>query len=671
MKSLAALLFFTGVFVSKLAWAQNAARETSAIIEELTSEIEDEESAEDLIETLMSLLENPINLNDASRDELNDLFFLLPQQIEDFLNYREKYGKLLSIYELALIKSFDERTIKRLEPFVSIEETGDYKGKFVKHVLNLRVERTLEKKKGFCPQDDPEVARYAGSPYRTALKYRSHRKRDFSVGATAETDPGEQSVWDPKNGQYGPDFLSYHFALENRGIVKAFIVGDYKMDIGQGLSLGHSYSPGKNSLAIQSVRRTHKGLKPYTGNAECNFFRGIAASIDLNGVVISPFFSYKKRDGSLDNKAGIPAAISLPATGLHRTERERSSRNTVGEMVYGGDIRYTTANRRFETGVNIFATGWSVPLAPRPSVWNQFAFKGDKLVNCSWRMNYTYRNYFLFGELAASGFGSFAGISGMQAGLSPGIVFATAYRNYSRDYHAFYASAFNESAVQNEEGFYWAGDIHLKNGLRLNLYYDLFKFHWLKYQIYTPSTGSEFLIRISRDFKDAGAFYFQYKTEEKHRNCEDGQPSIQTKKTRKDQFQLNYDITPWPFLNLRTGVRANLFEEEAGAVAVQDFNFEMGKFRWSSRIALFNAAEYETRLYFYERDTPQSFSFPTYYGRGFRFYSLLEYNMNKRFRIWLRIARSKYSDREEIGSGLETIDGDHKTDLKLQVRYTF
>lgn len=653
-----------------IALAQNVSRE-NAFIEELIDAAEDESLAEDLSESLLFLLERPMDLNEADRDDLDELFFLLPQQVEGFLAYREKNGRLLSIYELAAIEAFDEETIRRLEPFVFVSDLPEFRKKSVNHSLTVRIERTIEKKTGFERRDDPEANGYMGSPYRRLLKYRSYSRGAFSVGATAETDPGEQVMWNPKARQYGPDFLSFHYAVENKGIVNAFIIGDYKLDIGQGLSLGHSYWPGKTSMAVQSVRRSPKGLKPYTGGSEFNFFRGAAASIRLSGTTVSPFFSCKKRDGRLEYKDNNPFAVSLPTAGLHRTVGERSIRKSVLEMVYGMDIQYAAPDRRFEAGFNVFATELNAPALPEPSTWNQFAFRGESLVNCGLRMNYTIRRFSFFNELAASDYDRFAGISGLQAILSPTISFAAAYRNYGRAYHAFYASAFSESAVQNEEGFYWGADISLKKGWRVYLYYDLFRFPWLKYQAYAPSTGTESLFRVKRVLKNGAVFYFQFKTEHKGRNADADQAVVQTENVRRNQFQLNYDASPLAFLNLRFGVRMNHCGSKAGIVAVQDCNLELGKFKWSSRIGFFDAEEYDNRLYFHERDMLSAFSFPAYFGKGFRFYSLLEYHISDGVRIWCRVARSKYSDREETGSGFETINADHKTDLKLQVAYRF
>jgi hypothetical protein len=40
-------------------------------------------------------------------------------------------------------------------------------------------------------------------------------------------------------------------------------------------------------------------------------------------------------------------------------------------------------------------------------------------------------------------------------------------------------------------------------------------------------------------------------------------------------------------------------------------------------------------------------------------------------KVWLKIARSIYPDTVTVGSGLDEISANHKTDLKLQLMYEF
>ncbi|MFT4771736.1 MAG: hypothetical protein ACI9D1_001770, partial [Cryomorphaceae bacterium] len=39
--------------------------------------------------------------------------------------------------------------------------------------------------------------------------------------------------------------------------------------------------------------------------------------------------------------------------------------------------------------------------------------------------------------------------------------------------------------------------------------------------------------------------------------------------------------------------------------------------------------------------------------------------------IWLRVAQTYFTDRQVVGSGLEEIDGNTRTEMKFQIRHMF
>ena len=111
--------------------------------------------------------------------------------------------------------------------------------------------------------------------------------------------------------------------------------------------------------------------------------------------------------------------------------------------------------------------------------------------------------------------------------------------------------------------------------------------------------------------------------------------------------------------------------ETYGFAVVQDFNFEFGKFKIGTRFALFEADDFENRQFAYERDVLYAFSIPSYSGVGIRNYVLVQYGLSKKLDIWLRMGRTIRNDVESIGSGRDKIEGNHRTDIKAQVRYVF
>ena len=72
---------------------------------------------EQLQTDLYALHESPIDLNHTSEEELSQLWFLSPKQIDDLLVYADKHP-FESLYELRMIPSLADYEIRDLLPFV-------------------------------------------------------------------------------------------------------------------------------------------------------------------------------------------------------------------------------------------------------------------------------------------------------------------------------------------------------------------------------------------------------------------------------------------------------------------------------------------------------------------------------------------------------------------------
>jgi hypothetical protein len=96
---------------------------------------------------------------------------------------------------------------------------------------------------------------------------------------------------------------------------------------------------------------------------------------------------------------------------------------------------------------------------------------------------------------------------------------------------------------------------------------------------------------------------------------------------------------------------------------------EQPQLTFSVRLALFNTDGYDTRIYAYEDDALYSFSLPTYYGNGSRWYFNVHYRAFERIDIWLRMAQTRYFDRNSTGSDLTLINSAHRTEFKVQMRF--
>lgn len=86
------------------------------------------------------------------------------------------------------------------------------------------------------------------------------------------------------------------------------------------------------------------------------------------------------------------------------------------------------------------------------------------------------------------------------------------------------------------------------------------------------------------------------------------------------------------------------------------------------RLQYFETDGYNSRIYAYENDVLYSYSIPAFFDKGFRYYFNLNYDLGKKISFWLRLAQTVYQDKGSVGSGLDEINGNRRTELKLQAR---
>ena len=89
------------------------------------------------------------------------------------------------------------------------------------------------------------------------------------------------------------------------------------------------------------------------------------------------------------------------------------------------------------------------------------------------------------------------------------------------------------------------------------------------------------------------------------------------------------------------------------------------------RLQYFETDGYNSRVYSYENDVLYGYSIPVFYDKGYRYYINVNYDINKRISLWAKWAQTIYSDKTLIGSGLDEIEGNHKTEVKLLLQYKF
>ena len=701
---LTTFLIFNSQFLIHSTKAQEYTRrapDLDRLTQELFAEIQsDQVPYEDLYETLLQYYQTPINLNTATREELRALLLLNENQITTLLRHREANGDLLSVYELQSIEGYDLRTITRILPFVSVL-SGDLnasRGSLWQRIaaednnaLYLRYERVLQQRQGYTPptlyQGQP-TTRYLGSPDKMLIRYRVSHTKDFSLGFSLEKDAGEPLTWNPKNGQFGADYVSAHLLIQERGRLKALALGDYQLQFGQGMLLSSGLGVGKGAETITTLRRSSVGVRAYSSLLENSFFRGGAATYQVAPTVqATAFVSHKNVDANLQQSRDSLAQFDeftsgLLYTGFHRTASEITNRHQLAETIGGGNLGYTSRSGNLAIGATGVFTHYGTPLLKRPESYNKFEFSGKENLALSLNYSYVWRNLLLFGETARSTGGGLGTVNGLLASLGPTVDAALLVRRYDADFHTLYGNAFSENTRNiNETGVYLGLKVRPVAKWEISAYYDQFRFPWLRYRASAPTDGHDALVRVAYSPTKTSLFYAQLRQRLKPRDLSASdviRPVPLPGEQLRQSLLLYYNTAPTLQLELRTRLQASRLRDDPGLpwrrgyVLAQDVGYQFNRaLKLTARYALFDADDYDTRQYVYEQDVLLAVSLPALYGQGTRVYGIAEIRINRAFTLWLRYAETRYRHQDVVGTGLEAIDGQLRGEVKAQLRVKF
>jgi hypothetical protein len=653
------------------------------IIEARAEELEGEVDFTDLYYWLSYYYYNPLNLNKASAENLENLYILSQSQIQAIIDHRKNFGDFISIFELQSVEEFDITTIEKILPFVTVDNNimqKNYTAKQIlaqgKHEIFLRQSQTLEQEAGYN-YPNPKY-RFQGSPYGLQLRYNYRFSNILSYGFTAEKDAGEQFFTGSQ--KQGFDFYSAHIFYSGDKLVKTLALGDYNVQFGQGLTVWSSLSFGK-SANVMNIARQARGIIPSRGANEFQFFRGAATSLQIKDFTVSVFGSRKKIDANALQDTFSDRAVevsSLLLGGYHRNEVELEDKHTLREQLAGGEILYRKSNLKI--GISGLYGSYNIPVSGADNLYSIYRSDGKYFGNAGLSYTYLFHNVYFFGEMSRNIQAGNAMLHGLLASLHPKLDVGILYRNYGRNYNATYAGAFGESSVNsNEKGTYLAISYKLNTAWQWNMYADVFTFPWLRYRVDAPSKGYEYLSNLQYKPSKKWDAQIHYRLQNKEINSALKTGNINTPVPSVLQnFRLQISLAASEKLQLRSRAEFSSYKEnnspaENGFMAFQDVDYSFRKFplKLSARYVFFDIASYNARIYTYEDDVRFAYSVPALQDEGIRYYLLAQYRVKRRLTFYARIARTQLYNQETISSGLTEINAPHRTEVKLQIQYSF
>jgi hypothetical protein len=614
--------------------------------------------------------------------------------IANLMGHIETNGKLLNIYELQGVKGFSVSQIRQIEPFIKVSDNPDATSfsfrEMIKegtHELILRYQQVLDPQEGYSAIEDSVLAespnrRYLGSSQKYYARYRFKYSNKVSWGLTMEKDAGEEFF--KGSMKQGFDFYSGHLFVSNMGVLKSAALGDFQAQFGQGLVFWSGLAFGKSSDGV-SIKRSAQGLRPYTSVDENRFLRGGGTTLKFGKVEITAFGSYKLMDANVSATTDTlteqeETVSSIFSSGFHRTPGELEDRQSIAETVYGGNVSYKS--RRLSIGITAIGYQYSKNIQRSDALYNINEFSGKQNSNYGLDYSYIWKNFHFFGEFALSQNLGFATINGVFMTIDPRVTITAMVRHLQPKYQALYANAVTEnSRMNNETGYYLGFNIAPFKNWYLNGFFDVFRFPWLRFQVNGLSFGYEtigqLIYRPSKTFE----VYFRFRQKNRQINepsTFNQEPIRGTEDELRNYYRINLSYKLGKSIKLKNRIEYSRYKRgergvEQGFMIYQDVVYKALSFpvSFSARLAYFDTETYNARIYAYESDVLYGYSFPAYYNRGMKAYLVLRYSIHRNIDAWFRVSNLFWSDREEIGSGLETISGKSRTDIKVQVRFKF
>ena len=657
------------------------------IIEQLVDNNEEISTShwQNLMEDLAELKEHPININTATKEQLERFPFLSDQLIENILYYLYKYGPMLTDKELMMVKDMDIRIARVLKLFITVQQPEKeqriptFKNimKYGKQELSTRLDIPFYTRAGYQPFTSEYIVenpnkRYLGYAFYHHIRYQFRYTDKVYVGLTAEKDAGEP-FFAGKNRK-GYDFYSPYVYIRDMGRINALALGNYRLNYGYGLVMNTDFSMGKTT-ALSTLSNQTKGIKKHSSTDEYNYFQGIAGSVHLTRrLTADAFFSFRQMDGIVDNQF----ITSVKEDGYHRIPRDFEKKNTFTNRLIGSNIHYN--GKYFEAGLTAVHNVFNKVLNPTARAYNKYYPRGRDFFNAGINYKLFWKKFTLQGETAMDKNGRVATMNMLRYSPKNDLQLIVMNRFYDVAYQSIYARSIGEgSSVQNESGFYIGLETSLLKYFKLSAYGDFFYFPWKKYQLSKNGTsGFDGVCQLSYSPSYQLDMFIRYRYKNKHKDFtpEEGEKLTLPYVQQKWRYQLNY--TPMDELVLKTTVdivhNGHRDQKASQGILIGQsggYKFRSLPLQLDAGFAWFQTDDYASRISMYEKGLLYSFSIPSFYGKGERYTFNARYELNEHIIFQAKYALTHYRDREVISSGLEQINGNTKSDLYLQLRLKF
>lgn len=629
-----------------------------------------------LIEELNGIYFSGININQASREDLERLLFLSSRQIEEIVAYLYFNHGMKTLGELQLIPGLDYQTRSLLKYFLYAGQDLEVPmsinlrdiARYGRNEIVLRSDIPFYYRAGYKAHSVEELSQYPdksylGGPLAHSIRYSFNYKNRVRFGLLAENDAGEPFF---KDGNRGYDYYSPYLYFSDIYFLKCLALGKFKAGFGRGLVLNTGFSLGK-SFSLSNMNRSLSGIKPHSSLSEYGYFRGVGVTIKTGRAEISALCSRTAVDATLFGNR----IKSIKNDGYHRTLSEYSKKGNTNESVVA--LHVAGSNNGIHIGSTAQYVAFDRYFAPGAADYQRYSPVGYEFFSAGLDYSIFRPRLSFSGEVALSDGGGFATINSMITKIGQGSSLVLLQRIYSPKYHSFHSSSFAEGSVTNEAGIY-AGFSSTFGKWDYDAYIDLFYFPFLRYAVSSPSNGLETRTELARPLNSTHDLTISYKYKAKQSDTPSSN-SLAYKKNHRCRISLKSELSGKIKVQSQFHYVGYCFANnpiENGLALSESVNYSPAEpVSLSVSTTIFFTDSYESSISAYEKGLLYAFNYQTFSGRGLRLSAILKFNMAERLFLIIKAASICYFDRSVIGSSRQSIDSNHKEDLYIQIRYKY
>lgn len=583
---------------------------------------------------LAFFLKNPLNLNFANREELRKFPLFSDKQLDEILSHREQNQQFVEVDELLSLTSFSIDFVQNSKQYFSISSVEN--PIHSSHQLILR--NRFSDQKSTLTKD----TLHGFDQSQLSIRYQGILNQHWKVGFVLEKDQNEDFF--EKSNQAtlskfykGFDYANAYVQYQGKGLLQQVILGAYRLQFGQGLLYWNGWGLGKSNY-IHSLEKKGYPLLPYTSVNETNALQGISTKIGTNHWELISFYSNQHKDARIENDE----IQTIYETGLHQKPSEIAREKTLNEQILGTNFQFRYHN--FKIGTTLSFHHYQHAFASSKELYKEENLKGKNLQNGSLYYQYENQKILLFAEYVQQNHQKRAFLQGVTLKINSIVSYTALYRNYQNGFFSLYANAFSEASnPQNERGFYQGMDFYFSPKWHLQAYVDFYEFPYFRYQHDFPTKGNDYVVQLSNQISKRTHFYVRYKFEKRE----------EKKTNKKQQIRSALKFQHYPF-TFQSNLALHFYQDnvkEKGYLLSQTIQYKLPflgqKLKLTYRGIYYTTPSFNTAIYAYEHDVLYSFSFPAYYGQGFRQYMVLRYKLNQWIKMDLKIGNQTFTKQND------------------------